>query len=64
MKLLVALHEYLIHIKIVYFSLFTSNETVFFPKMKCFETKKLFYGGDEHLWVQLVDNLIKIKIKQ
>ena len=34
-----------------------------FPKMKCFETKKLFYGGDEHLWVQLVDNLIKIKVK-
>ena len=34
-----------------------------FPKMKCFETKKLFYGGDEHLWVQLVDNLIKIKMK-
>ena len=34
-----------------------------FPKMKCFETKKLFYGGDEHLWVHLVDNLIKIKMK-
>ena len=34
-----------------------------FPKMKCFETKKLFYGGDEHLWVKLVGNLIKIKMK-
>ena len=34
-----------------------------FPKMKCFKTKKLFYGGDEHLWVQLVGNLIKIKMK-
>ena len=31
--------------------------------MKCFETQKLFYGGDEHLWVQLVGNLIKIKVK-
>ena len=62
MILLVALHKYLINIKIVYISLFTSNETVF-PKMKCFGTKKLFYGGDEHLWVHLVGNLIKIKMK-
>ena len=34
-----------------------------FPKMKSFETKKLFYGDDEHLWVQLVGNWIKIKMK-
>ena len=61
MILFVALHKYLINIKIVDFSLFTLNETVCFPKMKCFETKKLFYGGDEHLWVQLVGNLIEIK---
>ena len=63
MILLVALHKYLINIKIVYFSLFTSNETACFPKMKCFETKKLFYGGDEHLSLKLVVNLIKMKMK-
>ena len=63
MKLLVALDKYLINIKIVDFSLFTSNDTVCFPKMKYILIKKLFYGGDEHLWVHLFGNLIKIKMK-
>ena len=59
-----ALRKYLINIKIVYFSLFILQMKLFvLPKMKRFETKKLFYGGDEHLWVQLVGNLIKIKMK-
>ena len=34
--LLVALHKYLINIKIVYFSLFTLNETVCFSKNEMF----------------------------
>ena len=63
MILLVALHKCLINIKIVDFSIFTLKKLFVFPKMKCFETKILFYGGDEHLWVQLVGNLIKIKMK-
>ena len=60
MKLLVPLHEYLITSKLYTFPYLLQMKLFVFPKMKCFETKKLFYGGDEHLWVQLVDNLIKI----
>ena len=63
MKLLVALHKYLINIKIVDFSLFTSNDTVCFPKMKYILRSKNFSMVVTNIWVQLVGNLIKIKMK-
>ena len=55
-----ALHNTSLRSKLETFPYLLQMILYVFPKMKYFEIKN-FYGGDKHMCVQLVGNLIKMK---